>query len=173
MQADNELIIQKERSSDQDKINQVIQLAFKDAPYSDQQEHLIVQALRHAGALDLAIIARIGSGIVGFAAISPVQISDGAEQWYGLGPIAVLPDFQKQGIGSMLVDEVLSGLKTRGAAGCVVLGDPDFYCRFGFEPDRRLEFANFDPELFQSIRFDNSPAQGEVTYHPAFYSQTG
>lgn len=173
MQADNELIIQRERPSDHDEITQVIQLAFNDAPYSDQQEHLIVQALRDAGALELAIIARIGSDIVGFAAISPVQISDGAEQWYGLGPIAVLPGFQGQGIGSMLVDEALSGLKARGTAGCVVLGDPDFYSRFGFEPDRRLEFANFDPEFFQSIRFDNSPAQGEVTYHPAFYSQTG
>ncbi|MEQ9021649.1 MAG: N-acetyltransferase, partial [Pseudomonadales bacterium] len=141
MLASNELIIRREQPSDYDEIKQVIQLAFEDAPYSAQQEHLIVQTLRSAGALNLGIVAQISADIIGFAGISPVQISDGAAHWYGLGPIAVLPRFQGQSVGSMLVDDILSRLKSRGAAGCVVLGDPDFYGRFGFEPDQRLEFA--------------------------------
>lgn len=172
MQASNELIIRREQLSDYDEIEQVIQLAFEDAPYSAQQEHLIVQTLRSAGALNPGIVAQVSADIIGFAGVSPVQISDGAAHWYGLGPIAVLPGFQGQGVGSMLVDDILSRLKSMGAAGCVVLGDPDFYGRFGFETDQRLEFANFDPELFQSIRFNDNLAQGEITYHPAFYSQT-
>jgi len=117
------------------------------------------------------MVAQANGRIVGFAGTSPVQISNGAKHWFGLAPIAVLPVAQKQGIGSMLLDEILYRLKSGGAAGCVVLGEPDFYCRFGFEPDQRLVFANFDPAFFQSIRFNDNLPRGEVSYHPAFYSQ--
>lgn len=171
MQANDELIIRNEQTSDHESITKVVQLAFEKSPYSDQQEHLIVQALRSSGALSVSIIAQANGEIVGFAGASQVQISDGSEHWYALGPIAVIPGSQKQGIGSMLLDEVLYRLKMMGASGCVVLGDPDFYSRFGFEPDQRLAFADFDPELFQSLRFNDNLAQGEVSYHPAFYSQ--
>lgn len=169
---EQELIIRSEHPDDIEDIANVIQLAFADSPYSDQQEHLIVDNLRRADALHLAVIAQSNSNhqIVGFAGISPVGISDGASNWYGLGPVAVLPEAQGEGIGSMLIEELLLRLKLRGASGCVVLGDPEYYGRFGFIADEVLSFADFDPVLFQSIRFNDSLAQGEVSYHSAFYS---
>lgn len=167
---EQELIIRSERPDDIEDIANVIQLAFADSPYSDQQEHLIVDNLRRADALHLAVIAQSKHQIVGFAGISPVEISDGASNWYGLGPVAVLPNAQGEGVGSMLIEELLLRLKLSGASGCVVLGDPGYYGRFGFIADEALSFADFDPVLFQSIRFNDSLAQGEVSYHSAFYS---
>lgn len=170
MGMEDELILRLEQPEDIDDIDKVIRLAFADTPYSDQQEHLIVDNLRRACALNLSLIALINNRIVGFAGTSPVEISDGSSAWYGLGPVAVLPEVQREGIGSMLVEEILHRLKLSGAAGCVVLGDPDYYRRFGFSPDDSLSFADFDPELFQSIRFNDTLAHGEVSYHAAFYS---
>ncbi len=170
MESGQELIIRLEQPDDIGDIAKVIQQAFADSPYSDQQEHLIVDNLRRADALNLSVVAVINNQIVGFAGTSPVGISGGSSDWYGLGPVAVLPDTQGEGIGSMLVEEILLRLKITGAAGCVVLGDPDYYRRFGFIPDETLSFADFDPELFQSIRFGDNLTQGEVSYHPAFYT---
>jgi len=170
MGKDDELILRLERPDEIDDIGKVIQLAFANSPYGDQQEHLIVHKLRQAGALSLSLIAIISNRIVGFAGTSPVGISDHSNDWYGLGPVAVLPDLCGKGIGSMLVEEILHRLQLSGAAGCVVLGDPDYYRRFGFSPDDSLSFADFDPELFQSIRFNDTLAHGEVSYHAAFYS---
>ncbi len=170
MGSNDELILRLEQPGDAQEISRVVRLAFENSPHSDQQEHFIVESLRDSGALDPAVIAQINDELVGFAGTSPVQISDGSQGWFGLGPVAVLTDFQGAGIGSMIVDDILSRLRYRGASGCVVLGDPDFYSRFGFEPDRQLVFPGFDPEYFQIIRFDESPAHGNVLYHPAFYS---
>jgi putative acetyltransferase len=63
---------------------------------------------------------------------SPVAVSEGSLDWYGLGPISVLPDLQKQGIGKCLMHGGLSSLKSLGAKGCVLVGDPGYYERFGF-----------------------------------------
>jgi hypothetical protein len=65
-------------------------------------------------------------------------ISDGATGWFGLGPISVLPELQGTGIGTLLMQDALRLLRARGAAGCVVLGDPAYYSRFGFAPEASL-----------------------------------
>ncbi len=79
-------------------------------------------------------------------AISPVQISLGEKNWYGLGPISVAPNKQGHGIGSLLINSSLEKLKKSGAKGCVVLGDPKYYSRFGFKESPDLKLAGVTPE---------------------------
>ncbi len=80
-------------------------------PISRQTEHFIVNALRLAGALSISLVAEINSQIVGHIAFSPITASDGSKDWYGLGPVSVLPDHQKQGVGKALINNGLSLLK--------------------------------------------------------------
>ena len=71
-----------------------------------------------------------GDHRVDHIAASPVTF-DSTEGWFGLGPVSVSPDQQGNGIGSALIKAALNQLKQAGAAGTVVLGEPDYYCRFG------------------------------------------
>ena len=68
-----------------------------------------------ANALAISLVAEVDGEVVGHIAFSPVTISDGSQNWYGLGPISVLPKCQRQGIGRALMQEGLSRLKARGA----------------------------------------------------------
>jgi len=101
----------------------------------------------------------------------PVSISDGATGWFGLGPIAILPQHQRRGIGSRLVRAALRLLRSRGACGCVVLGEPHYYRRFGFQADPGLILPGVPPEYFLALSFDSSQPRGTVTYHEAFNAQ--
>ncbi|RZJ22626.1 MAG: N-acetyltransferase [Acinetobacter sp.] len=162
------LLIRSENTADYAVIGQVIEQAFKKQPYSSHNEHLIVAALRKANALTISLVAVLNRHIVGHVAISPVQISSGVPDWYGLGPVAVLPEWQLQGIGSALIQAALVQLKTHAAKGCVVLGDPDFYAEFGFKAAPELILENTPPEYFQALLFEGNFPQGTVTYHKAF-----
>lgn len=117
------------------------------------------------------MVAVLNQHIVGHIAISPVQISSGAQGWYGLGPVAVLPEWQLQGIGSALIQSGLSLLKSHAAKGCVVLGDPDFYAQFGFKTVPGFTLPHVPAEYFQALSFDGDMPQGHVSYHPAFSAQ--
>ena len=111
--------------------------AFADAPHTSHTEQFIVRALRAAAELTLSIVAEEHGQVVGHVALSPVTITDDhgreAQGWYGLGPISVLPPRQGNGIGSRLMEQALSELRAMQAAGCVLLGDPAYYARFGFQ----------------------------------------
>ena len=104
---------------------------------------------------------------MGHIAFSPVTISDGAADWYGLGPVAVLPEMQGRGIGAALIQAGLAELKARGAAGCVVMGDPAYYGRFGFAATAALTYPGVPPEYFMAQAFTQS-AKGRVAYHEGF-----
>jgi putative acetyltransferase len=119
------MIVRKETESDIEAISQVTIAAFKTLPISNQTEQFIIKALRAAGALTLSLVVEIEGRVVGHVAFSPVIISDGTEGWYGLGPVSVLPEYQKQGIGKSLINEGLSLLKQMGGRGCVLVGDPN------------------------------------------------
>lgn len=106
--------------------------------------------------------------IVGHVAASAVTISSGAQGWFGLGPISVWPDRQGQGIGSALMQAALAELQQLGAMGCVVLGDPGYYSRFGFAVHPGLELPGVPPQYFQALSFGTALPQGTVQYHAAF-----
>ena len=162
------LIISDESRADHAAISHVIEQAFKDQQYSSHTEQFIVHALRDEQQLTISLVAVLNQDVVGHIAISPVSISSGVEGWFGLGPIAVAPEWQHHGAGSALMQAALKQLKAKGAAGCVVLGDPHFYAQFGFQPINNLILEDVPAEYFQALSFDGKFPQGTVTYHAAF-----
>ncbi len=134
--------IRNEQTSDIQAIFNLTEIAFKDQQYSSHAEQFIVNALRNSGQLTLSLVAEYNHEVIGHIAFSPVSISDGSTGWYGLGPVSVLPKYQGQGVGSKLINDGLAALKNLGAAGCVLLGEPEYYGRFGFKADSRLVLEN-------------------------------
>lgn len=162
------ITIRPEGSADAHAIAAVTACAFRHAPHTSHTEQHIVNALRRAGKLAISLVAEAEGSVIGHVAISPVSVSDGASGWFGLGPVSVLPQHQHRGVGSQLMREALWLLRGRGASGCVVLGEPEFYSRFGFRPDPNLVLPGAPPEYFQAMRFDSSKPRGTVRYHEAF-----
>jgi putative acetyltransferase len=160
--------IRTEKKDDIDKIHAVIISAFHTAPHADGTEQFIVKALRSSGALTISLVAEDEGSIVGHVAVSPVVISDGSKGWFGLGPISVVPSEQEKGIGSKLMRAAMAELKKIEANGCVLLGDPEYYKRFGFKPIEGLVLSNVPPEYFQALLLQGTYPQGEVTYHESF-----
>jgi putative acetyltransferase len=162
------LRIRDETTLDVPAITALTEAAFLNAPHTAHTEHLIVNALRRAGQLTLSLVAEQAGAVVGHVALSPVTVSDGTPGWYGLGPISVLPALQGQGIGSALMHAALDGLRARGAAGCVLVGDPAYYARFGFKPLPGLVYPGVPPGFFMALAFGASVPQGSVVFHAAF-----
>ena len=160
--------IREEVGGDAAAIERVTEAAFAVAEHADGTEAQIVAALREAGALSVSLVAEIDGRLVGHVAASPVEVSDGAAGWFGLGPLSVLPGRRRRGIGAALVVEALERLRALEAAGCVVLGDPAYYRRFGFRGEPGLELPGVPPAYFLALAFANSLPTGAVTYHAAF-----
>lgn len=163
--------IDNEAAGDQTQIHQVTKQAFLQAAHTSHTEHFIVDALRRAGALTISQVAKVNGEIIGHVALSPVTISSGVRGWYGLGPVSVLPDYQRRGVGSKLIKSSLGMLKAMGASGCAVLGEPAYYSRFGFIAVDGLTLPDVPAEYFLALTFDQTFPQGEVSYHHAFSAQ--
>lgn len=157
-----------ETSADASVIRSLTDAAFEGVEHSRQTEGAIVDALRAAGALALSLVAERDGEIIGHVAFSPVLIDGQDIGWLGLGPVSVSPGLQRGGVGTALIEEGLRLLKRRGASGCVVLGDPNYYRRFGFSSDHGLRYGDIPREYFQSMVLAGDPARGEVAYHPGF-----
>lgn len=162
------VILRQEVPADVADIEQVTTAAFLNAPHTSHTEQWIVNALRASGNLILSLVAEMDGKIVGHVAISPVTISDRSQNWYGLGPISVTPEHQGLGIGSQLVRQVLTMLREMGASGCVLVGEPKYYSRFGFKPEPGLVLPNIPPEYFQAISFGAEIPNGTVSFHESF-----
>lgn len=168
------VVLRDEAPADIDAIDGLLRRAFATHPFSAHDEHRIVRRLRAAGQLTLGLVAvradvePAGAVVVGHAAVSPVTAGDAPGGWYGLGPVAVEPCRQRQGIGHRLVNEALARLRARGAAGCVVLGDPAWYGDFGFRPWPRLVLPDAPADHFLALPFLGFVPTGTVTYAPAF-----
>lgn len=160
--------IRPERPGDIDAIRDLTAAAFKDMIHSSRTEAAIVDALRNAGALTISLVAVQESDVVGHVAFSPVTINGESKGWYGLGPVSVRPDQQRKGIGQSLIRTGLEHLQQMGARGCVVLGEPSYYSRFGFTGDPDLRYGDVPSEYFQCLTFTGTVPRGEVAYHPGF-----
>ena len=165
-------LIRAENKNDIEKIAQITAAAFKGKPYADGSEPLIIQRLREANALSLSLVAEVDGKVVGHAAFSVVTINGEEKGWYGLGPISVAPELQKQGIGSQLIRKGLSLLHERGARGCALEGDPNYYQRFGFRSYPQLTYAGApDPKYFMALPFYYQEVpHGKAEFHKAFYN---
>jgi putative acetyltransferase len=160
--------IRNETEDDIEAISEVTIAAFENLQISNQTEQFIVRELRNANALTISLVAEIDGQVVGHIAFSPVTISDGAKDWYGLGPVSVLPEYQKQGIGKSLINEGFSLLKQLGGQGCALVGDPNYYQRFGFRNYPQLVHEGIPQDVFLVLPFTEKIPQGIVVFHEAF-----
>ncbi|WP_199772905.1 GNAT family N-acetyltransferase [Ensifer adhaerens] len=162
------MYVRHERAGDEEAIRGVTAAAFEGHPHSDQSEPFIIERLRAAGALSVSLVADMNEEIVGHIAFSPVTLTPEEPGWFGLGPVSVRPDVQSQGIGRQLILEGLEWLRAEGAAGCVVVGDPALYQKFGFRNESALVFPGCAPQYFMALALSGAMAAGTVAYHPAF-----
>ncbi|MBS0596251.1 MAG: N-acetyltransferase [Proteobacteria bacterium] len=146
--------------------------AFTDTPHTSHTEQFIVRALRAANELTLSIVAEEHGQVIGHVALSPITITDGhghkTAGWYGLGPISVLPARKGQGIGSRLMEQALAELRDTQAAGCVLLGEPAYYARFGFQAHAGLELPGVPPDYFMALALHGPVPEGVAHYSDAF-----
>lgn len=162
------LAIRPESIDDHVAIHELTEMAFRDAVHSSHTEHHIVGALRERGELSISLVAEDAGQLVGHVAISPVRVQDGSQGWFGLGPISVLPEQQGRGVGTALMQAAIEALRAQGARGCVLLGEPGYYGRFGFRAVPDLVLPGVPAEYFQTLCLQPPMAQGEVRYSPAF-----
>ena len=162
------IVIRSETDSDVSAIAEVTTAAFKTLEISNHTEQFIIAALRAAKALTVSLVAEADGRVIGHIAFSPVSISDGTRNWYGLGPVSVLPAYQRRGIGKALIQEGLSRLKGMKAQGCCLVGHPDYYRKFGFRTMPGLVLEGVPPEVFFALSFDGHTPQGTVAFHEGF-----
>lgn len=167
------LLIRNEVEGDAVAIRDVTIAAFKTLAISQNTEHFIVEALRAAKALAVSLVAERDGRVVGHIAFSPVTMSDGTPNWYGLGPVSVLPALQRQGIGKALIREGLLRLRALKAQGCCLVGHPEYYAKFGFTNTAGLSLDGVPPEVFFVLSFDGRIPSGTVRFHDAFLADGG
>ena len=162
--------VRSERASDVQRIREVNQAAFETSA-----EASLVGLLRERGKLLVSLVAESDGEIVGHIAFSRVYLaSNPGLHGLGLGPTAVIPTHQRQGIGSQLVRAGLHRCAALGAQFVVVLGHPDYYPRFGFFPASqfRLSCSWPVPEgVFMATELISgalASAEGLVSYEPEF-----
>ena len=162
------IVIRNETPDDVRAITKVTIAAFKTLEISNHTEQFIIEALRADKALTVSLVAEMDGRVIGHIAFSPVTISDGTPNWYGLGPVSVLPEHQRKGIGKALIKEGLSRLKNMNAQGCCLVGHPDYYRKFGFKNMSGLAHEGVPQEVFFALSFDGHTRHGTVTFHKAF-----
>jgi putative acetyltransferase len=162
------IVIRSETDADVSAISEVTAAAFKTLEISNHTEQFIIEALRAAKALAVSLVAEMDGRVIGHIAFSPVTISDGTRDWYGLGPVSVLPAYQRQGIGKALIREGLARLKDLNAQGCCLVGHPGYYKKFGFKNISGLVCEGVPQEVFFALSFAGRYPQGTVTFHEGF-----
>lgn len=162
------IVIRGETDADVNAITEVTVAAFKTLAVSNHTEQYVIAALRAAGVLTLSLVAEMEGRVIGHIAFSPVTISDGTRNWYGLGPVSVLPSYQRQDVGKALIREGLARLKAINARGCCLVGHPDYYRKFGFVNMPGLGLEGVPQAVFFALSFDGHTPQGTVAFHEAF-----
>ena len=164
-------VIRAETHNDVCAITEVTIAAFKTLEISNHTEQFIIEALRATKTLTVSLVAEMDGRVIGHIAFSPVTISDGTPNWYGLGPVSVLPACQRQGIGKALIQEGLSRLNDMNAQGCCLVGHPEYYRKFGFKNMSGLVLEGVPQEVFFALSFGGHTPQGTVAFPEAFRAE--
>jgi len=165
------LIIRPEAKEDFSTIRQLIREAFD----TDAEANL-VDALRKSNAEIISLVAEYRDTVVGHIFFSKVAIDGECPdiKICGLAPMAVLPEYQRQGIGSQLVNRGDEACRKAGFSAVIVLGHAQFYPRFGFEPSVNYKIkSEFDvpDEVFMIKELQRGTlvnCSGTIKYHDAF-----
>ncbi len=164
--------IREEIDTDHSATYQVTVSAFRGRPYAGGDEQDVIDRLRLAGALVLSLVATEAEELIGQVTFSPVEIEDGTGPWFALGPVSVDPARQGEGIGSALIKDGLKRIEELGALGCILTGNPDYYCRFGFKLSPQNVPLEESEEYFQLKLLKGKQPSGRFSFHRAFYSAT-
>jgi putative acetyltransferase len=165
------ITVRPEAAGDETSVREVNVAAFPGPAEAD-----LVDKLRSAQVITLSLVAVSNDRIVGHALFSPVNIESGGAglAGLGLGPVAVLPDFQRRDIGSSLIKAGIAQLRRDGQTFVVVLGHPDYYPRFGFRPTAEFGIRcewDVPPEAFMVMELCEGALAGHkgvVKYRPEF-----
>jgi putative acetyltransferase len=139
--------------------------AIHDRAFGQPQEGRLVDALREHGGVLLSLVAMAEGELVGHILYTPVSIAVGGKEvlGVGLGPMAVLPEFQRRGIGTRLVEAGNRKLREAGVPFIVVVGHPEYYPRFGFVPASKHELScewDVPDEVFMVLVTDRETMAG-------------
>ena len=165
-----EILIRPETPADHTAIHDVTQRAFAPMPYADGDEQELIGRFRDAGVLALSLVAESGGVVVGQVTFSPAFAADGSPGWYALGPVSVEPALKHQGIGAQLIRAGIAWLQDQDAAGCVLIGNPAYYSRFGFRVFSELAPAGMPAEYYQMLPLALEKPNVIVEFHPLFQS---
>jgi putative acetyltransferase len=164
------LRIRHELPADDQAIHDLTLKAFAPMSFSNGSEAPMVRALRAAGDLTLSLVAEDDGKVVGHVAFSPATVDGRHDGWFGLGPVSVHPDRQRQGIGKLLIEHGLDLLREAGANGCALIGNPAIYSRLGFESDGLLTYRGLPVRDVQRIVLAGSAPRGELRFAAALES---
>ena len=161
------MIIRPEKAEDAEAISQIVETAF-----GQPAEAELVRRLRANGDLLLSLVAEDDGTIVGHVAFSRLWIEHDGIRTAGvsLAPVAVVPDRQRKGIARAMIGAGHLRLKTQGEKIVFVVGDPDYYKRFGFSHESAKDFISvYQSDYLQALRLSpDAPTEGEVIYAAAF-----
>jgi putative acetyltransferase len=148
--------------------------AVQRAAFARDAEANLVSALRHDGLMLVSLVALHGEIIIGHVMFSTLRVEVSGRELVAatLAPLAVVPDFQRRGYGSALVRAGIEVLRAKGCHAIIVLGDPDYYARFGFSASlTRNLTAPFRGPAFMGLELSAGALTGHigsVTYPPPF-----
>jgi putative acetyltransferase len=161
------MIIRPEKAADAWNISDVVAAAF-----GRQQEAKLVRRLRDNGDMVLSLVAEDEGAIIGHVAFSRLWVEGDGKRLpaIGLAPVSVLPERQRNGTARALIGAGHLRLKTQGEKLVFVLGDPDYYKRFGFSHATAKDFVCvYQGDHLQALRLAaDAPGAGEVIYPASF-----
>lgn len=163
-----QILIRPESDRDHAAIHDLTKRAFAPMPYADGDEQELIDKLRAAGALAISLVAERDGAVVGHIAFSHAFAADGSSGWFALGPVSVEPGLQRQGVGKKLISTGIQMLRARDAAGCVLVGNPRYYSRFGFKPFPNLAPGGQPAEFFMILPLRVTVPDVVVGFHPLF-----
>ncbi len=137
-------------------------------PYADGDEQDLIARFRNAGALALSLVAERDGAVVGQVTFTQAFAADGSPGWYALGPVSVEPACQSKGIGGQLIRAGIDWLWAQEAAGCILIGNPDYYRRFGFRKFPELVPQGMPAEYYQILPLGLAYPATVVGFHPLF-----
>ncbi len=156
--------IRHERPSDHETIFDLTKAAFEPMSFSDGTEAQCVSRLREDGDLTISLVATEDDEVIGHIAFSPASIDGVSDGWFGLGPVSVWPSRQGEGIGGNLIRRGLDELRAINAKGCVLIGNPLLYQRFGFVSDGCLVYRDLPTEYVQWASFGKYKPSGILRF---------
>lgn len=168
-----DIVVRPETPADHAAIFGLTERAFAPMPYAGGDEQFLPGRFRDAGVLALSLVAELDQAVVGQITLTPALPEDGTGGWFALGPVSVEPELKHQGIGSRLIETAIAWMRQQGAAGCVLVGNPAYYSRFGFRLCPHLAPEDEPAEFYQMLLIGGAVPAHKVGFHPLFYGEAG